>query len=262
VSSYTGIVGANVLSNQKAGIEVTYCTGLNISTSMIRNNMRQGIVLGTGPQFSECTNCSIIGNQVHLNSREDKAKYSEIDVGYGSANTRIIGNYCGDVHTSDAYPTAAKYGIWLHDGSKHTVVVGNACPAGETVEGGFFAEAGSTYSAIANTGIADTYVQNGLTKTERLAANGGSIGTISAMGRDTFWVGITGAGGGTVSLPPSSGLAAGASVVIKDEGGGAGQKHITVEGNGATIDGQPTMTLATNYAAVHLRYDGKAWWTW
>ena len=82
-------VVSSFLSNLKAGIEVTYCTGLNISTSMVRNNMRQGIVLGLGPQFSECTDCSITGNQVHLNSREEKGKYSEIEVGYGSSNTRM-----------------------------------------------------------------------------------------------------------------------------------------------------------------------------
>jgi len=262
VSSYTGISGANVLSNLKAGIEVTYCTGLNISTNMVRNNMRQGIVLGMGPEFSNCTNCSIIGNQVHLNSREATSKYSEIDVGFGSTNTRIIGNYCGDVHTSPEYPTSAKYGIWLHDGAKHTILVGNSCPTGETLEGGFLAESGTTYSAVANTGVPDTYATSGAPKAEHLATNGEDVGIVSAPGKDPVWIGLTGDKGGAVRLPAPKSLAAGASLVLKDEGGGAGRRSITINGNGAKVDGQTSIKIGTAYGSIRLRYDGKSWWTW
>lgn len=262
VSSYTGISGANVLSNLKAGIQASYCTGLNIASNMVRNNMRQGIVLGDGPQYSDCTNCSIIGNQVHLNSRETKGKYSEIDIGFGSSNTRIIGNYCGDVHTSESYSTSAKYGIWLHDGAKHTVVIGNACPAGDTTDGGLLAESGSTYSAIANSGILDTYAQGGVPKSQTLATNGGNIGTIGASGRDSVWVGLTGDKGGSVLLPAPQGLLPGLSIVVKDQGGEAHRRPIEIGGNGAKIDGQPSAGISANYGSMRLRYDGTSWWTW
>jgi len=262
VSSYTGISGANILSNGKAGVDVTYCTGLNISSNMIRNNMRQGVVLGQGPQFSNCTNCAIIGNQIHLNSREEKGKYSEIEVGFGSTNTRIIGNYCGDVHTSPDYPTSAKYGIWLHDGAKHTIMVGNSCPAGETLEGGFMAEPGATYSAIANTGVPDTYPPASAMKTEHLPSNGGDIVRLTSIGKETTWFGITGAKGGAIVLPPPANLISGQSIVVKDEGGGAGKNKITVVGNGARVDGQPIGSIVTNYGSLRLRYDGTDWWSW
>ncbi len=262
VSSYTAINGANVLSNGLAGIEATYCTGLNITSNMVRNNMHQGIVLGTGPEFSNCTNCGIIGNQVHLNSREGKGKYSEIEVGFGSTNTRIIGNYCGDVHTSPDYPTSAKYGIWLHDGAKHTIVVGNSCPPDETISGGFLAESGSTYSAVANTGVPDSYQPIAAMKAEHFATNGGKIGQITHAGRDMMWVGVTGTAGGSIMLPAPSTMTSGQTIVIKDEGGGAAKKNIVINGNSAKVDGGTATKIVTAYGSTRLRFDGTAWWSW
>ena len=262
VSSYSAISGANVLSNGEAGIEATYCTGLNITSNMVRNNRRQGIVLGTGPQFSNCTNCSIIGNQVHLNSRDTIGKYSEIDVGFGSTNTRVIGNYCGDVHTSPDYPTSAKYGIYLHDGSKHTIVVGNSCPSNELVSGGFMAEPGSTYNAVANTGIVDSIPTANIMKTVRLETNGGKIGTASPGENQTVWVGLTGKRGGTFSLPTASSVTVGQTYIIKDEGGGATEAHITLDGSGTKVDGKSAIKLSKDYGSVRLRFDGSGWWSW
>lgn len=261
VSSYNAISGANVLSNGRAGIEATYCTGLNITSNMVRNNMRQGIVLGEGPQFSNCTNCSIIGNQVHLNSREGVGKYSEVDVGFGSTNTRIIGNYCGDVHTSADYPTSAKFGIWLHDGSKHTIVMGNSCPSAELVEGGFLAESGSTYDAIANIGIVDSVPTANTMKTVRFETTGGRIGTVTLGENQTVWVGITGGKGGTVALPPAP-IPQGMNIVLKDEGGGATQFPIIIDGNGNKVDGRSSIRISKDYGSVHLRFDGSGWWSW
>ena len=262
VSSYTGISGANVLTNGGAGIAAMFCTGLNISGNMVRNNQHQGIVFGSGPEFTNCMNCLISGNQVHINSRAGVGKYSEIDVGYGSTNTRIIGNYCGDVHPSVNDPISAQYGIWLHDGSKHTVVLGNSCPPSELVGGGFLAESGATYTAIANTGIADTYPMAGAMKTEKLVANGGRIGTVTGAVNEPVWAGIKGNLGGTVYLPSQAALVAGESVVVKDEGGAAARNHILISGNGLKIDGSPFAKISTNYGSVRLRYDGAEWWSW
>ena len=264
VSSYNAISGANVLSNGGAGIECTYCTGLNIASNMVRNNMKQGIVLGTGPQFSECTNCSIIGNQVHLNSREGVGKYSEVDVGFGSVNTRIIGNYCGDVHTSPDYPTSAKYGIWLHDGSKHTVVVGNACPASELVSGGFLAEPGATYSAVANTGVPDTYVAASTAppKGQEFIASGGDIGTVQASSNSMVWVSLKGKRGGMIHMPPASAATSGQTFVLKDIGGAANSAPIEIDGNGAHIDGKPAIRLDKAFGSVRLRFEAGEWWSW
>lgn len=262
VSTYTGICDANILSNRKAGIAATYCTGLNISSNMIRNNLWQGIVLGTGSQYTECTDCSISGNQVHLNSRETAGKYAEIDVGFGSINTRIVGNYCGDIHAGSSYPTNAKCGIWLHGAATHTVVVGNACPTADSIQGGLVADAGATYSAVANVGVADTIGKDDGMKEQRLATNGRLIGRVGDWGAGTLWLGLTGVEGGTVDLLPPRDLAEGRSVVIKDEGGGAGAHNVIVSSDGAKIDGQPMLKIDHDYGSVRLRYDGTAWWTW
>jgi len=46
---------------------------------------------------------------------------------------------------------------------------------------------------------------------------------------------------------------------ICDEGLAAATNNITVSGNGKNIDGNPSITLAKNGAAVRLRYNGTAW---
>jgi len=262
VSSYTAISGANVLSNGLAGIQATYCTGLNMSTNMVRNNQHQGIVLGGGPQFTDCTNCEIIGNQIHLNSRAGVDKYSEVDIGFGSTDTRVIGNYCGDVHTSAEYPTSAKYGIWLHDGAKRTVVVGNSCPPSELVSGGFAADSTSSFTASANIGIADSNSSTGAMSPQTFASNGGNLGPIKALGGHPIWASVTGTKGGTLLLPEPSKLAADQSIVIKDEGGAAETSIIQIDGNGSKIDHQASIRIRTNYGSVRLRYDGTQWWSW
>jgi len=67
-----------------------------------------------------------------------------------------MGNYCGDVNPTALDPVYSKYGIWLHDGAKDTLIIGNTCPQIDNLKGGFFAEKGTTYKATANTGITDS----------------------------------------------------------------------------------------------------------
>ncbi|MDR3689219.1 MAG: glycosyl hydrolase family 28-related protein [Fimbriimonas sp.] len=258
VSSYTSINGANILSNHAAGISAQYCTGLNIANNMVRNNGRQGIVLGSGPAFTNCNNCSIAGNQVHLNSRSGVGQFSNIDVGYGTAHTRLIGNYCGDVNASASDPVSSAYGIWLHDGVTGNLVVGNTCPKEDHVKGGIFAEPGTTFTASSNLGIADSASSD----SETLPTTGREIGFIVAAPGSTTWIGLTGTMGGTVRLPKPSGLLAGQTILFKDEGGNAGHAPITISGSGAQIDGASSARLNANFGSLRIRYDGSAWWRW
>ena len=190
--------------------------------------------------------------------------FSEIDVGFGSTNTRIIGNYCGDVHTSADYPTSAKYGIWLHDGAKHTVIVGNSCPPAELVSGGFFAEPGSTYSAVSNTGVPDSYTTAAPVpaKGQEFQTTGASIGTTAGSTNSTVWVGLKGKRGGTLLLPAPSAVTAGQTFVFKDEGGAASLANIILDANGSKVDGKPTVSIVKDYGSVRLRFDGAEWWSW
>ena len=262
VSAYTSINGANVLSNGAAGISAIYCTGLNITGNMIRNNRAQGIVLGAGPSFTKCNNCSISGNQVHLNSRAGIGQYSNIDIGYGTSNTRIIGNYSGDVNPSAAYPISSAYGIWLHDGAKNTLVIGNTCPGSENVKGAFKAETDTTFTTTTNTGFDDFDSQKSNLTNQKLNTNGADMGTISSVSNGAMWVGLTGGKGGTVHLPKQTAVMAGLCITLKDEGGKAALNPILIEASGSRIDGSDSVKIATNYGSVRLRFDGKAWWKW
>ena len=259
VSSYTSITGANILSNGGAGISAAYCTGLNISSNMIRNNGCQGVVLGGGPEFTNCNDCSISGNQIHLNSRSGIGRYSNVDIGFGTTNTRIIGNYCGDVNPSTADPTFSSYGIWLHDSAKNSIVIGNTCPQKENIKGGFGAETGATYTASANSGIPNSPSES---QNIVLVLTGGDIGALPLARGTDAWVGLQGDKGGIVHLPRFSSLISGESITLKDEGGRAGSKGIQIMGDGLKIDGEPTSRIESNFGSKRFRFDGKAWWSW
>ena len=262
VSSFTSIIGANVLSNQAAGIKAVYCTGLNISNNMVRNNQRQGIVLGDGPEFTGCNQCALLGNQVHLNSRAGIGSFSNIDLGFRTAHTRVIGNYCGDVNPSAKSPKSSKFGIWLHDGALDTMILGNSCPAADHVSGGFFAASGTTYVAYGNSGIPDLRGPTAVAAGQHFVAKGGLIGTISPSNDPNAWVGLSGSGGGKLNLPPITSIVAGQSYIIKDEGGGAGSNKILIGGNGAKIDGSSSTKIGSNFGSIRVRFDGTSWWTW
>ena len=63
----------------------------------------------------------------------------------------------------------------------------------------------------------------------------------------------------TITLPISSGsdlLVDNQEFEIKDESGAAGTNNITIDGNGANIDGSPTLSINVNYGSVRLLWDG------
>ena len=262
VSHYTSITGANVLSNGGAGISAIYCTGLNISSNMVRNNRLQGIVLGSGPTFTNCTNCNLTGNQVHLNSRAGVGKYSAIDIGFGSTNTRLIGNYCGDVNPSPDYPISSKTGIWLHDGAKETILVANTCPPLENVKGGFAFEPGCTYTSVGNPGLRDANPDTSLGSQQHFTAKGGSIGRIAPSNSPEIWVGVDGSLGGTLLLPKISESFEGQTVCVKDESRTGGFKSLTISAPDTTVDGKTGHRISTPNGSVRLKCDRGKWWTW
>jgi hypothetical protein len=71
-----------------------------------------------------------------------------------------------------------------------------------------------------------------------------------------YYVGINGTGV-TVRLP--TGVPTGKTYVIKDESGTASTNHITLSGNGNTIDGSATLTMVANYMSLQVIWTGSFW---
>jgi hypothetical protein len=83
----------------------------------------------------------------------------------------------------------------------------------------------------------------------------GLVTTYSALVSD-YYIGC--AAGITVNLP-TIGLVAGKQYVIKDESGAATTNHITIAGGGNLIDGQTSIILVINYAALTVYWTGAKW---
>lgn len=75
-----------------------------------------------------------------------------------------------------------------------------------------------------------------------------------------YYIGVNTAENGnpiTVSLPSASLMQDGQSYVIKDEGGQANSKNVSISGAGSdTIDGQNIVVLESPYASIHLYCNG------
>jgi hypothetical protein len=65
-------------------------------------------------------------------------------------------------------------------------------------------------------------------------------------------------GGNVLNLGTASSLY---TFTIKDEGGNASINPLVIDGNGATIDGQATYTVPTDYGAVSLYTNGTSYFT-
>jgi hypothetical protein len=64
----------------------------------------------------------------------------------------------------------------------------------------------------------------------------------------------------TITLPPSPG--AGQALRFKDAAGNAGTHLITLQGDsGATIDGNPSYVLRSDYASLEVFWMGDQWGT-
>jgi hypothetical protein len=79
--------------------------------------------------------------------------------------------------------------------------------------------------------------------------------TIDVLASD-YYVGVNGTGI-TINLPVSP--ITGKQYVIKDESGTAYTNHITLSGNGHTIDGSATLTMAANYISIQVIWTGSFW---
>jgi hypothetical protein len=64
----------------------------------------------------------------------------------------------------------------------------------------------------------------------------------------------------TITLPSNPTLYT--IYTIKDRTGVSSTNHILVTAGGKTIDGQTTYTIAGNYGAINLLYDGTAYEVW
>jgi hypothetical protein len=83
-----------------------------------------------------------------------------------------------------------------------------------------------------------------------------SVSTIDVLASD-YYVGVNGTGI-TINLPVSP--ITGKQYVIKDESGTAYTNHITLSGNGNTIDGSATLTMAANYMSLQVIWTGSFWY--
>lgn len=90
---------------------------------------------------------------------------------------------------------------------------------------------------------------------ERVATATHTVSTLI----DVVLVDYTTTGACTVTLPAAASMRE-RMVWIKDSGGMAMLRNITIDGSGSeTIDGGATLTLITNYATAALYCDGAAW---
>lgn len=65
--------------------------------------------------------------------------------------------------------------------------------------------------------------------------------------------------GGSFTLNLELSPKTGRNVIVKDTAGFTGTNNVIISGNGKTIDGSPSITISTNYAAVNLVYSGSEW---
>ena len=64
----------------------------------------------------------------------------------------------------------------------------------------------------------------------------------------------------TITLPSGLDISSGKILLIKDEGGNAATNNITVStSDGSTIDGSPSISLDSDYAAINIYYNGSGW---
>jgi hypothetical protein len=112
----------------------------------------------------------------------------------------------------------------------------------------------ATTPIVDSTGAADTISRHNSGYTDRRVTRAVTSAQTVAATDDIIWAG--GAGGFTITLPPSSG-ARGKAVTIKNVSGGA----VTIGGSGSdVIDGSTTYSLATANKYVTLVSDGTSKW--
>lgn len=63
----------------------------------------------------------------------------------------------------------------------------------------------------------------------------------------------------TIKLPAPANCFEGQSYHFVDNTGSFAANNLTIDGNGALINGAATLVLSTNYASIQLRYNGTSW---
>tara|TARA_R100000234_G_scaffold47311_1_gene28301 strand:- start:886 stop:1341 length:456 start_codon:yes stop_codon:yes gene_type:complete len=85
----------------------------------------------------------------------------------------------------------------------------------------------------------------------------------TSLTNEDHFVGVdTSASAVTITLPALNTISSGKQLVIKDEGGNAGNNNITIRpavSDGATIDGNQTVEIVSNFGALNLYYNGSGW---
>jgi len=158
---------------------------------------------------------------------------TEID----STGSTYFGNTDDDRHIRTGSLTVVNYNgstVALHASSSGNVGIGTTTP-GQKLE-------------VSGT----TYLSGGLVhKRVITTAN-------YAVSNSDYYVGVgSGSGGIKLTLAAASTCTDGQTFVFKDEHGHAQANNITISGSGAdTIDGQNTVVLQSNYAAVSLYCNG------
>lgn len=96
----------------------------------------------------------------------------------------------------------------------------------------------------------------------RTIAAGSGTTTVTGTSQDGI-INIQDVGGaGSVEVDlPASGRVPGMSFIVADVTGTASTKNITVDGNGANIDGAGTLVISTNYGVADLYWSGTIWKT-
>jgi hypothetical protein len=74
-----------------------------------------------------------------------------------------------------------------------------------------------------------------------------------------IYIGVTNTSAPRTITMFNSGRMTGMTFIIKDESGGAGNNHITIDGNGANVNGSSTLIIRKNYGSAAIMWDSAKW---
>jgi hypothetical protein len=74
-----------------------------------------------------------------------------------------------------------------------------------------------------------------------------------------IYIGVTSTAAARTITMFNSGRVTGMVFIIKDESGGAGTNNITIDGNGANIDGESSVVINKNYGCVAIYWNSTSW---
>lgn len=92
-----------------------------------------------------------------------------------------------------------------------------------------------------------------------LTVNRRQVEASTSVTRDDYILGVRTTAPITVTLPAPATLDVGRTLIIADEYGSSATNNLTINGNGANVNGNATLVIATNYMVRHLYWTGTAW---